>query len=388
MTLIRNALVYTMEDADVPSRRDVLFGDGRIAAVGENLTGDGEVVDAGGLYLLPGLIDAHTHVGTWSVIASGPMDANEPQGTLSPHLNVLHSTDLSHREFAVHRRTGVTAVCVTPGSAKVIDGMAIVTKTAGTSVYDAVIKNPCALKCAMGHNPKGFGGKNAGEPLTRMGVYALLDSALSKARRYMDRLAQAAGDEEKKPPFDEQSEAILPVLRREIPLKVHCSGFDMVTLIGLAKKHDLLYTIEHGWGADRFYRELAEGGGPVMLGPLGNASLPDEEATNGEIRLAKELDDRGVNVSLITDGPILSPDILLFGAGEAVREGMDPVRALRTITINPARALGVDDRIGSIKEGKDADLVLFRGEPAVDMAACPVRVWIDGKTVYMKEDLK
>ena len=240
--------------------------------------------------------------------------------------------------------------------------------------------DPAVMKCAMGGNPKGYG-KRGKAPQTRMGVAALLRGALKKAQDYLAKKEAAGNDREKLPPYDAKCEALIPVLRREIPLKIHCEQFDMLTTIEVAREFGCDYTIEHGWACDLYVDELVEGGGTICFGPISIAEGYGE-LTGGDVANVKELDRRGLNVCLITDGPICGPQILLISAGDAVRYGIDHMRALRMITINPARALRVDSRVGSLKPGKDADVVLWSGVPALETSARPLYTIIEGKIVY------
>lgn len=379
MLLIKNATIYTMEDEGVLEGADILCEGGKIAKVGANLSAPGaEVIDATGLYVTPGLIDAHTHTGCG--ISDPLQDANEMTAPVTPDLNIIHSVDIRSKDFQQLHREGVTAVCIIPGSGNVICGQGIVAKTAGASnIYDLTVRNPAVMKCAMGGNPKGAYGKKGMQPMTRMGVAALLRDTLRGAKTYME--GRADEDEAKRPPFDPKMEALLPVLRGEIPLKVHCEQFDMVTLIGIAKEFGCKYTLEHAWACDLYEDELVAGGGTVCYGPIG---IPEGygELTGGDVGMVRKLDERGLNVCLVTDYPLLSDNILLIEAGEAVRCGVPHDRVLRMITINAAKGLMLDDRMGSVRTGKDADLVLWSAIPALETRAKPLYTIIDGKIVH------
>lgn len=378
MLLIRNACVYTMEDAGVLEGMDILCEGGKIAKIAQNIEADGaQVIDASGMVVTPGLIDAHSHTGLG--IAAALQDANEMTNPVTPELNVIHSVDISTEEFRQLCKEGVTAACIIPGSGNVICGQGIVAKTAGkNSIYDLTVLNPAVMKCAMGGNPKGYG-KKGQAPMTRMGVASILRETLRQAKTYMEKRAEE--DEAKRPAYDPKMEALIPVLRREIPLKVHCEQFDMVTIVNIAKEFGCDYTIEHAWACDLYAEELIAGGGALCYGPIG---IPEGvgELTGGDVGMLKEFDDRGLNVCIVTDYPLLTDNVLQIEAGEAVRYGVAHDRALRMITINPAKALRVDDRLGSVREGKDADLVVWNAVPALDTAARPVYTIIDGKIVY------
>lgn len=377
MLLIKNATVYTMEDDAILENCDLLLKDGKVAQIGRGLSADGaEVIDATGMIATPGLVDAHVHAGGF---LNG--DLNESTDPITPHISALHAIDMHADDFQAIHKAGVTACCFIPGSANVICGTGFVAKTAGkNNMHDLIVMNPAVMKCAMGGNPKGYG-KRGKAPQTRMGVAAMLREALRKAQDYMAKKEAAGSDTDKLPAYDPKSEALIPVLRREIPLKIHCEQFDMLTTIEVAREFGCDYTIEHGWACDLYADELVEGGGTVCFGPISIAEGYGE-LTGGDVANVKELDDRGLNVCLITDGPICGPQILLISAGDAVRYGISHMRALRMITTNPAKALRVDDRIGSLKPGKDADVVLWSGVPALETSARPLYTIIEGKVVY------
>ncbi len=385
MLLIKNATIYTMEDVGVLENTDILCENGKIAAIGKNLSVPGaKTMDGSGLYVTPGLIDAHTHTGCG--IAEALQDCNEMTNPVTPEMNIIHSVDITTKEFQTLHREGVTGVCIIPGSGNVVCGQGIVAKTAGKdSIYDLTVKNPAVMKCAMGGNPKGVYGKKSQQPMTRMGVAATLRDTLRRAKDYMEK--RSVEDEAKRPPFDPKMEALIPVLKREIPLKVHCEQFDMVTMVGIAKEFGCNYTLEHAWAANLYADELVEGGGTVCFGPIG---IPEGvgELTGGDVGMLRELDERGLNVCIVTDYPLLTDNILLIEAGEAVRYGISHERALRMITINPAVSLGVGDRMGSIAVGKDADLVLWSAVPALDTSARPMATIIDGQVVFCREGYK
>lgn len=380
MLLIKNTTVYTMEEEAVLENWDILLKDGKIADMGNNLSYEAaEILDGTGLYCTPGLIDAHTHTGG-GFTATGS-DLNEMTDPVTPHMNAIHAIDIHEPAFEELHKKGITACCFIPGSANVICGTGFVAKTYGKSIYDMSIKNPAVMKCAMGGNPKNCYGKRNIAPATRMGIASVFREALAKAKEYGEKKEAAQGDKEKLPAYDEKSEALLPVLRREIPLKVHCEQFDMLTVIEISKEFNCRYTIEHGWACDLYADELVEGGGSIMFGPIG---IPEGygELTGGDVGFLRELDEKGLNVCLITDGPICGADILLISAGEAVRYGVPHMRALQMITLNAAKGLGVDDRIGSIKIGKDGDLVIFDAIPALETSARIKFTIMDGQIVY------
>lgn len=387
MLVIKNTTVYTMEQKEPLTDADILCEDGKIKAVGCGLAKDirvdtCSVIDGRGFYVTPGLIDAHSHTGIGILDGESGQDGNEMTAAVTPQINILPSLDINAKDFQALHKEGVTSVCLIPGSGNVIGGQGVVVKTAGkATVHDLVVKNPAVMKCAMGGNPKTYQGAKGRMPMTRMGVAFVLRDTLRQAKEYMEKKSASDGDAEKMPPYDAKMEALLPVLRREIPLKVHCEQFDMVTLIRIAKEFGCDYTIEHGWACSLYADELVEGGGTLCFGPIG---IPEGygELCGGDVAQVRELDERGLNVCLVTDYPLLADNILLIQAGEAVRYGVPHDRALRMITINAAKGLALDNRLGSISAGKDTDLVVWSAIPALETAAKPLYTIIDGEIVY------
>lgn len=379
MLLIRNAMLYTMEDGAVPQQGDILMDGGKIRTVGRDLPAQGaEVLDASGLTATPGLIDAHSHVGGFAMEGA---DLNEITDPVTAHLCAIDAIDIHCDAFKALHTFGITAACFVPGSANVVCGTGFVAKTAGdNTVGDLAVLNPAVMKCALGGNPKGYG-KKGKAPMTRMGVADIFRDALRKARSYQEKKEAARDGRGEMPSYDAKCEALIPVLRREIPLKVHCEQFDMLTTIAIAKEFGCDYTIEHGWACNLYVDELVEGGGTVCFGPVGIAEGYGE-LTGGDVAYVRELDQRGLNVCLITDGPICGPAALLISAGEAVRYGVPHLRALRMVTCNAAKALRVDDRLGTLAPGKDADVVLWSAVPALETSARVRYTIIDGKIIY------
>ena len=220
--------------------------------------------------------------------------------------------------------------------------------------------------------------------MTRMGIASVLMETFAKADQYRKEKQKAQLEGTQPPKYDEKYEAMLPALEGQIPLKIHCEQFDMLTAIELAKKYHCRLTIEHAWLAKEFLEELCESGADINYGPVG-VPTGYGELTGADLIDVKLLDERGVNVSIISDSPILSEEVLLIQAGEAVRCGVSPERALRMITINPAKALGVSERVGSLEVGKDADVVVYQGNPLTDLQYTTKYTVINGEIVYKAE---
>ena len=359
---------------------DILVENGKICRIGENLEAE-ETIDASGLNVYPGFVDAHSHIGLDGYGEPG-VDYNEMNDICCPQLRAIDGVDPMDHSFELARNAGVTCVCTGPGSANVLGGTFTVIKTAGKRIDDMIVKQAAAMKCAFGENPKRC--YNSKCDSTRMTTAAILREALMKAQLYL-RKKEAAGDDlSKLPPFDMKLEALIPVLRREIPLKAHAHrADDIFTAIRIAKEFGVRLTLEHVTEGHLIVDELAKTGLCMAVGPsLGHATKV--EVRNKSWQTPGILSRAGCHVSIITDCTVIPQQYLPLCAGMAVRAGMDPFEALRAITINPAEHIGVADRVGSIEEGKDADIVLTDGNP-FEVSTRVHRVLISGKTVYSAE---
>lgn len=377
MYVIKNALVYTMADAGVV-KADILVENGKIAAIGENLNAE-TVIDAAGKVVTPGFVDAHSHIGGIADLTPLGEDLNEITNPLTPELDAYYGINPKDKCFGYAIEQGITTSCLIPGSANVVCGWGMAYKSAGEH---RLIKDPVALKAAMGINPKGCYAAKKMAPMTRMAIANLMKKYLRDVKDYMAKKAAAGDDATKLPPYDLGLEHGIPVIEKKIPLKVHSYMHDMMTLLEIAKEYDILVTMDHAQGASDFADELAD---PhvkgVVFGPTCEPLFPGEGGKL-DYECCKMLDDRGVNVAVMTDGPVTAINMLLYEIGEAVRKGMDPVRALGMVTVNAARILGIEDRVGSLAVGMDADILVWSALPSLAADAVLERVIIDGKTVF------
>ena len=377
MYVIKNALVYTMADAGVV-KADILVENGKVAAIGENLSAE-TVIDAAGKVVTPGFVDAHSHIGGIADLTPLGEDLNEITNPLTPELDAYYGINPKDKCFGYAIEQGITTSCLIPGSANVVCGWGMAYKSAGEH---RLIKDPVALKAAMGINPKGCYAAKKMAPMTRMAIANLMKKYLRDVKDYMAKKAAAGDDATKLPPYDLGLEHGIPVIEKKIPLKVHSYMHDMMTLLEIAKEFDILVTMDHAQGASDFADELAD---PhvkgVVFGPTCEPLFPGEGGKL-DYECCKMLDDRGVNVAVMTDGPVTAINVLLYEIGEAVRKGMYPVRALGMVTVNAARILGIEDRVGSLAVGMDADILVWSALPSLAADAVLERVIIDGKTVF------
>lgn len=382
---IINAHIITMDGHEYENG-SVIF-DEKITAVGEKPdTSSCTVIDVHGAYVVPGLIDAHCHIGMFedSLGFEGD-DGNEDSDPVMPQLRAIDAVNPFDRAFEEARRSGVTTVVTGPGSANVIGGQFAALKTAGICVDDMILKAPAAMKAALGENPKSvYHGKNQC-PLTRMGTMALLRETLFKAQEYRQLLIDHETDPEENdaPEFDIKLDAMLPVINREIPLKVHAHrADDICSAIRLAKEFDIDVTIEHCTDGEAVADILAREKMPVMLGPtLTDRSKPEVKAMS--FSTYKALSDKGISVAIITDHPEVTIDNLTLSAALAVRSGMDKYKALEGITCTAAKNCRIENRVGTIAVGMDADIAVFDAHP-LDFDAQTLFTFINGECVYKR----
>ena len=375
MLLIQNGWIHDAIHRE-PYAADILVQDGKIAAIGENLAADCPVLDATGLNIYPGFVEAHCHIGLdGSGIGFEGDDVNEMTDILTPQLRAIDGIEPMDPAFREALAEGVTTVCTGPGSANVLGGQFAVIKTYGSRVDDMIVSPRAAMKCAFGENPKRcYKDKNN---YSRMSTAAKLREALMKAREYDEKKRAAGDDPAKRPALDFKLEALLPVLHGEIPLKAHAHrADDIFTAIRIAKEFGVRLTLEHVTEGHLIAEALAAEHFPVAGGP--SLTHPTKfELRNKTFATPGVLAKAGCHVSIITDSPVIPQCYLPLCAALAVKAGMDSFDALRAITINPAEHIGVSDRVGSIEIGKDADLVLMDG--TWDAVSSTVRaVLVDG----------
>ena len=366
--LIINGTVHTMDGLTIPNGYVAVSGD-KIARVGpmEECPGhwEGETLDAGQGHILPGLIDAHCHLGMFGdALGFEGDDGNESTDPCTPQLRAIDAINPLDRCFEEARAAGVTTVLTGPGSANPISGQFAAIKTAGRWVDTMVVRAPVAMKLALGENPKTVYHERHETPTTRMATAALIRENLRKALEYGEKLEKAREDgEEERPDYDAKLEALLPVVRGELPVHIHAHrADDIATGVRIAREFGLKCVIVHGTEG-HLIPELLEGEGvPVITGPsLGDRSKP--ELANLTIESPAVLTLQGVKVAICTDHPEVPVQYLPLCAALAVKGGMNPEAALAAITINPAKHLGVADRVGSLEVGKDGDVVVYDGSP-------------------------
>ena len=379
---------------------DILIEDGKIKKIAPVLEGkvinEAAVIDAMGIDVYPGFVDAHCHLGLGGyAVGFAGQDFNELGDPVTPQLSAIDAINPQDETFRMAREGGVTCVSTGPGSSNVIGGTFCNIKTYGNRVDDMIVREKSAMKIAFGENPKNCY-KEKGV-YSRMSVAAKLREVLQKTIIYDKKLREAGCetswneinrgsgegqvDISKMPAYDAKLEAMLPVIRGEIPLKAHAHrADDICTAIRIAREFHLGLRLDHVTDAALIAKELGAEQFPVAVGPsLGDATK--YALKNKGFETPAILADAGCEVSIITDSPVIEERYLPLCAGRAIYNGMREFDALRAITIQAARHIGAEDRVGSIEEGKDADFVLLKGTPfSVD--ARILYTIINGEIVY------
>jgi imidazolonepropionase-like amidohydrolase len=386
--ILINGIIYSFEDDKIIENGYIKFDD-KIIEIGDMkdfTSKNEEVIDVGGKYIFPGLIDGHTHLGMFedSVGFEGD-DGNEESDPITPQLRAIDAINPRDKYFFEARNAGITTVATGPGSANPISGQFCAIKTVGNIIDDMIIKAPLSMKLSFGENPKTVYHAKSQQPFTRMATASLIREYLQKAKEYKEAIEQYEKDPEEydKPEFDAKLSSLIPLLNREIHIKAHSHrADDILTAIRIAKEFNLKLTIEHCTEGHFIADKLKDENIPCFVGPtLCDRSKP--EMKNLTFDTYKILSEKGVLTSIITDHPVIPINYLSLCAALAVKNGMNDYEALKAITINPAIALGIDDRVGSLKIGKDADIVVFDKLP-LDFMSKAEMVYINGKNILIE----
>lgn len=380
---IYNARIDTASD-DIIENGYVEVKDGRISAVaaGNPHAVTDSDINAEGLTLLPGFIDAHTHLG---LIGDGigieGEDFNEDTDPVTPNLRVIDGINPNQKYFLDAYSAGITTVAVSVGSTNPIGGDVAAVKTYGRRIDDMLIKS-VGIKLALGENPKSAFSDRDTAPVTRMATAAIIREALIKAKRYMAESAQAAEQGEAPPEYDAKHEALIPLLNGEISAHIHChAASDIFTALRLTNEFGLKPVLIHCTEGHLIADLLAAEELPVnaVVGPI-ICDRNKPELKNLSPENAAVLNRSGINTAICTDHPETPVQYLLTAAAAAVKAGLPPREAIRCVTVNPAKMLGLEDRIGSVSVGCDADLILIDGSP-LDMLSSIKMVMINGKII-------
>ncbi|WP_410208845.1 amidohydrolase [Fusobacterium sp.] len=385
MLVIKNGTVLDVKNSRYINC-DILIEDEKIVKMEKDIQpGENDcVIDATGKIVTPGLVEAHCHLGLiGDSVGAENEDINERSNPVCPELRAIDAIDPMDKVFEEAYQGGVTTAATGPGSGNVVGGQFAAIKTFGKRIDSMVIKAPVAMKCAFGENPKRFYGSTREKPTTRMAIAAILRELLMKTVEYMNKKEKAKNDLNKQPKLDMKFEAMIPVIKKEIPLKAHAhKASDIFTAIRIAKEFDINMTLDHSTGAAEIADELAKEKFDMIVGPsLGHRTKV--ELAHKSFKTAGILNKAGIKISITTDSPVIPLHHLNICAALAVKEGLDKWEALKAITINPAEILGIDNRVGSLDTNKDADIVIWSGEP-LDIMSQVLYTIIDGKVIYKR----
>lgn len=383
VVVIINGKIFTMEErTGVIEKGYVRINGKQIEGIGDMpsflwKSTDDRVIDVDGAWVMPGIIEAHSHIGiTEEKVGTMGDDCNEGTSPVTPALRALDAVNPMDAAFHDAIQAGITSVMVGPGSANVVGGQFLFMKTHGRCIDEMVVKHPAAMKVAFGENPKNlYGGKDQ-MPATRMGIAAILRKTLFEAQQY--KKDKESGNLKKE---DFEMEPWIPVLNKEIPLKAHAHrADDILTAIRIAKEFDVDITIDHGTEGHLITEEIAASGFPVILGPeLSSRSKPEVQYMN--FKTPGIMKEAGILFSITTDHPVSMIQYLPLCVGLAVKQGLPLEEGLKALTINAARICRVDNRVGSLKPGKDADIAIFTGNP-MEIFTETLYTIIDGEIIY------
>lgn len=374
MLVLKNGHIITMTGKEFDG--DIAIENGKIKALGVDLDTTGATVrDVSGCVVMPGVVDAHCHIGMWEDgMGIEGADGNEATDPSTPQLRAIDAINPFDPCFKEACDCGVTTCVTGPGSANVIGGQFVAVKTFGRGVEDMILKFPIAMKAAFGENPKRVYGDNKSTPQTRMATAAILRKTLAGAIDYERKINKAKDDPTKLPERDLGKEALLPVVRGELPLKIHCHrADDILTAIRIAKEFKLKFTLDHcteGYMITDLLKPAVDDlDAGVIIGPL-FSERSKIELKNLSFKAPKVLYDAGIKFAMMTDHPVIPEQYLLVCAAIAVREGLPECEALKMVTINAAEIVGIADRVGSLEVGKDADIAVFSGSPLDARSRC------------------
>jgi imidazolonepropionase-like amidohydrolase len=368
----------------------IVIENGKIIKLGKDVDVSNchKIIDAKGRIVTPGIIDAHCHAGLLeSGVGTEGNDINESTNPVTPWCSARDGINMQDKSFEDFRRSGITSVGIVPGSGNIIGGTGLAVKCIGTIVDEAIIKNPIGMKAALGENPKGLYGNNKKSPATRMGNAAIFREALQKAKDYLEKKREAENEKESKSvnvKYDMQSEALLPVIKKEIPLIIHCHRQDdIVTAVRICNEFDVKFVLEHVTDGYLITDFLKKQNTHCAVGPtIHYASKVENRARDFKTPIYFERE--GIPFSFTTDHPVVDARNLILTAGIAVQWGMKEESALRAITLSSAEHIGIEDRVGSLEVGKDADIVIWSDHPLEFTAFADITL-INGQVVYERK---
>jgi len=389
--VFRGATVYPISGPAIEHGVVVVNG-AKIAAVGPEgktpIPPNAKVIDVTGKIIMPGIVDSHSHIGIGSLPSvQANADVNEGSGPLQPQLRAMDAIYPADPRIRMATAGGVTTANIMPGSGNVIGGQTAYVKLRGTTIEDMLIPGALGgLKMANGENPKHYGARGQA-PMTRMEEAALARREYIKAEEYKAKWDDynkkvAAGDKDSKAPErDLAMEPLVQVLEGKRIVQHHTHrADDIMTVVRLADEFHFRVVIHHGTEAYKVADELAKRHIPVTLTVVDSPG-GKLEAINMNLEEAAILDKAGVKIAINTDDDINSSRFLLREAALAVRGGLSRETAMKALTINGAEILDLQNRVGTLDPGKDADLIVLSGDP-FSVYTKVLQTWIEGQKVY------
>ena len=384
MLAIINAQLETISNGFIKNGK-ILIENGKIKNLGKSIEipKKASIIDAENKIVTPGLIEAHSHVGI-SETGIGPsgQDTNEATNPITPWCQALDGINMKDKAFEYFRKAGITSINVLPGSANIFGGKTTALKCKNTIVDKAIIKENTGMKAALGENPKMLYGKKDKSPSTRMGNAALMRETLIKASNYLKNINNSNNKDESQN-YNKEAESLIPVLKREVPIRFHCHrADDIATAVRIAEEFNLKYTLEHITQGHQIIDFLKEKNTSFAIGPtMHYGSKVENKERNFHTPLLA--DKNNLQFCLTTDHPVVAGHYLAMTAGLAVNWGIKRKTALKAITLNAAKHIGVEDNIGSLEKGKDADLVIWSDDPLEFTTFADLTI-IDGEIVYQR----
>lgn len=375
MLLLKNGKIFTMNDSGV-IYGDVLIKDGKIKEIGKNLFRDeAKVIDLKHNIVMPGLIDSHSSLGLIeNGIGFAGNDLNEKNNSVTPQLKVKDGVNILDRSFEEAVKSGITSALICPGPEAIVAGQCSVFKTYGKNIEEMNYKKFAALQINLGDKVKNF--NKAEMPMSRMGVSYMIRKLFLKGKQYINKNKKALHGN-----YNPKYESLRPILSSEVPVIFYADKLeDILTAIRIKDEFGLDIILQSCTEGYFIIEELKKRNIPVLLGPY-LTDYSNFELVNRDYKTPNILSQANMLTTITTNHPDIPIDLLAVNCAIAVKKGMDYGEALKTITINPAKILGIDERVGSIEEGKDADIAVFNGDP-LKIKTKTLLTIIDGKVVY------
>ncbi len=388
MILIKNCKLINLAGIN-KENMDILIDGKLIKEIKNNIEvkNNYEIIDANNKLVTPGLIESHCHMGVYDTAVESGIDGNESSDPVLPGLRGVDAINPIDPAFYVARKYGITTVVTGPGSANIMGGTFSAIKTSDEDLEDRIVSEEVAMKMALGENPKKFYGSKGKSPKTRMMNAALMRENLEKAKQYYDKYKSHIEDpSNEKPKYDFHLHSLMRVYDG-LRVKIHAhQSDDIMTAIRVSEEFGIRYSIEHTTDGESIIDYLVNHKVPCIIGPSAGFKSKYELKNKG-FRLGALMEKKGIDFAITTDHPVIPIEGLLMQVMLYIKNGLSKEKALEAITINAAKLADIDDRVGSLEVGKDADIVIWDVEPFDTMHQVNT-VLINGKIAYKREEVK